>query len=267
PVADPSPDRAAPMPMPGSLDILVVEDAPENQAILREYLAPGGHRAVYVESGEAALAVLATRTVDVVLLDMRLPGIDGVEVTRRIRALPDAERALVPVIAVTANSSPEDRADYLEAGVDEVVAKPVDPDALQDALARHAPSGFCAPAPSSAVQSAPLTVGPVAGGLSSADRARLMDRFAQACREVLAVLDDADSPARRVVDAAHRMKGSGGTYGFPEVSAAARALERTAQAVESGGGGTASMQGDAAALRDRLHAALRAIEKGEAGLT
>ncbi|WP_349599535.1 response regulator [Azospirillum argentinense] len=267
PVADPSPDRAAPMPVPGSLDILVVEDAPENQAILREYLAPGGHRAVYVESGEAALAVLATRTVDVVLLDMRLPGIDGVEVTRRIRALPDAERALVPVIAVTANSSPEDRADYLDAGVDEVVAKPVDPDALQDALARHAPSGSGAPAPSVTVQRAPFTAGPVAGGLSSADRTRLMDRFAQACREVLAVLDDADSPPRRVVDAAHRMKGSGGTYGFPEVSAAARALERTAQAVESGGGGAASMQGDAAALRDRLHAALRAIEKGEAGLT
>lgn len=266
PVADPSPDRAAPMPVPGSLDILVVEDAPENQAILREYLAPGGHRAVYVDSGEEALAVLATRIVDVVLLDMRLPGIDGVEVTRRIRALSDAERALVPVIAVTANSSPEDRAAYLDAGVDEVVAKPVDPDALQDALARHAPSGSCAPAPPPAVQPVSNLKAPVTGTLSGADRARLMERFAQACREVLAVLDDAQAPPRRVVDAAHRMKGSGGTYGFPEVSAAARALERTAQAVESGGGGAASMQGDAAVLRDRLHAALRAIEKGEAGL-
>ncbi|WP_306711852.1 response regulator [Azospirillum isscasi] len=275
PVADPSPGRAAPMPVPGSLDILVVEDAPENQAILHEYLAPGGHRAVYVDSGEEALAVLAGRGVDVVLLDMRLPGIDGVEVTRRIRALPDAERALVPVIAVTANSSAEDRAAYLEAGVDEVVAKPVDPDALQDALARHAPSGsfpsgFSQPgslpfAPPDAPPDS-LRRTPVPAVLTGADRARLMERFAQACREVLAVLEAAETTPRRIADAAHRMKGSGATYGFPEVSMAARALEKSALAVEDGSGGPASMQGDAAALRDRLRAALRAIEKGEAGL-
>ena len=265
PVADPSPDRAAPMPTPGGLDILVVEDAPENQAILREYLAPGGHRAVCVDSGEEALAVLAAWDVDVVLLDMRLPGIDGVEVTRRIRALPDAERALVPVIAVTANSSPDDRAAYLDAGVDEVVAKPIDPDALQDALARHAPSGSRTPAQPVAVQQPHRDV-PLRMALSDAERARLMERFAQACREVLTVLEDGDASPRRIADAAHRMKGSGATYGFPNVSTAARALETAAQAVEGGAAHAASMQGDAAVLRDRLHAALRAIEKGEAEL-
>lgn len=258
PVPAPSRERPVTLPDPGRLDVLLVEDAPENQAVMLEYLAPGRHRVVCVDNGEDALSRLGSAPVDVVLLDMRLPGMDGVEVTRLIRALPDPDRALVPIIAVTANSSPEDRAQYLDAGVDEVVSKPVDPDALLDALARHAPAA---------------TVPPVA--LSAADQARLLGHFAQACREVLAALGDRSAGPERLAELAHRMKGSGASYGFPELSEEARVLERVALTMArtaGGDGGQAPLSagnealGDAvASLERRIVGVLHAIEAGERG--
>ena len=254
PAPDPMSERPTPLPDPGRLDILVVEDAPENQAIVREYLAPGRHRTAFVDNGEDALARLGERRVDVVLLDMRLPGMDGVEVTRRIRALPDPDAALVPIIAVTANTSPDDRAQYLAAGVDEVVSKPIDPDALLDALARHAPAGLD-PAPP-----------PVqAASLSAADRDRLFETFAQACRDALAVLDDPAAAPERLGDVAHRLKGSGASFGFPDLSADARVLERIAQ--EAAAQGRArdwpALSAAAEVLRGRIGTTLRAIDNGE----
>ena len=242
------------LPNPGTLDLLVVEDAPENQAIMQEYLVSGGHRVVFAGSGEEALLRLGTLHFDVVLLDMRLPGMDGMEVTRRIRALPDPDAAMVPVISVTANISPEDRAQYLEAGVDEVVSKPVDPEALFDALARHAPAGINA-------------VMPVA--LPPSDKERLRNVFIQACNDVLDVLDDRSAPPERLAYVAHRLKGSGANYGFVELSAEARVLERVAlgamgKSSDGGGEGQPSLRDAADALRHRLVLTLRAIDSGEA---
>ncbi|MBP2316914.1 ATP-binding protein [Azospirillum soli] len=244
--------RFGALPDPGALDILVVEDAPENQAVMREYLRPGGHRAVYVESGEEALAHLVEQRFDVVLLDMRLRGMDGLEVTRRLRAFPDPDTAMVPIIAVTANTSAEDRALYRDAGVDEVLPKPVDPEALFDALARHAPAD-------------PGRAEPALPAFLPADRVRLLATFAEACREVLEVLEDGSPPPERLADVAHRLKGSGATYGFPELSADARALEHLALAVAERRGDTDDSLGAATeALRFRVVAVLRAIDGGDA---
>ncbi|MCW2242994.1 response regulator [Azospirillum canadense] len=258
PVPVPERERTAPLPEPGLLDILVVEDAPENQAIMREYLAPGRHRVVCVETGEDALARLFEAPVDVVLLDMRLPGMDGVEVARRIRALSDPDRALTPIIAVTANSSPEDCAQYLDAGVDEVVSKPVDPDVLHDALARHAPTDALQPA-----AFAPAS-------LSPSDRARLRGHFAQACREARTALADRSASPERLAELAHRLKGSGATYGFPELSEEARVLERAALTLVQAGpvcgpGENEAFSDAILVLERRVADVLRAIETGEGG--
>lgn len=86
-----------------------------------------------------------------------LAGMDGIEATRRIRALPDAERAMTPILALTANASPEDQQAYVAAGIDEVLTKPLCPDALLDALARNAPSCADAPPPM-AEPSAPFAI-------------------------------------------------------------------------------------------------------------
>lgn len=210
-------DAVATAPPPPALDILVVEDAEENRAVLRAFLAPAGHRLAEVEHGEAALRLLEERRFDVILMDIRLPGMSGVEASRRIRALPDEAAALTPIIAVTANVSSGDEVEYRAAGIDDILPKPLDPDHLAAMLARHAP------ARNSGAAAAPRLADSVAP-----DRlARLLDLFAATCREQRAALADAGNSAR-VASIAHRLKGSAGTYGFTALSAAAAALEEAA---------------------------------------
>lgn len=204
-------------PAPSALDILVVEDAEENRAVLRAFLAPAGHRLVEVESGEAALRLLEDRRFDVILMDIRLPGMSGVEASRRIRALPDEAAALTPIIAVTANASSGDEVEYRAAGIDDILPKPLDPDHLAAVLARHTPARNAGGA----------AVPRLAESIAPDRLARLLGLFAATCREQRAALAEADSPAR-VASIAHRLKGSAGTYGYPALSAAAAALEAAA---------------------------------------
>ena len=86
-------------------------------------------------SGADALALLATHTVDAVLMDMVMPEMDGLETTRRLRALPGL--ATLPVIGLTANSQSQDVAMCLAAGMVDVLMKPLEASALQSCLNRH----------------------------------------------------------------------------------------------------------------------------------
>ncbi len=121
-----------------SLAVLVVEDNAINREVLESLLAAWKHRATSVVSGEAAVAAVADGSYDVVLMDIQMPGIDGIEATRAIRALSGAA-GRVPVIAVTANILPEAQAAYRDAGMAGFVPKPVRPQALAEALAAACP--------------------------------------------------------------------------------------------------------------------------------
>jgi adenylate cyclase len=103
--------------------ILVVDDLPANVRLLRAVLEPRGHEVAEAASGEDALARLAAGGVDLVLLDVMMPGIDGYEVCRRIRA--DPSTAFLPVIMITASGEAEKRRG-LDAGADDFVTKPFD---------------------------------------------------------------------------------------------------------------------------------------------
>jgi DNA-binding response OmpR family regulator len=102
--------------------VLVVDDEPHIRVVLRGYLENGGYRVLEATSGEEALAVLGREPVNLVLLDVMLPGIDGVEVLRRVRTGSD-----VAVILVTARAEEVDRLVGLAVGADDYVVKPFSP--------------------------------------------------------------------------------------------------------------------------------------------
>jgi putative two-component system response regulator len=104
--------------------ILVVDDQPQNIELLEAFLAPQGYEIVRAANGEEALEKLAGNQIDLILLDVMMPGMDGFEVTRRVRQ--DVEKRLLPIILVTALRETEDRVKGIEAGCDDFISKPVD---------------------------------------------------------------------------------------------------------------------------------------------
>jgi PAS domain S-box-containing protein len=131
--------RPAPLAMTAATGrfVLVVEDNPMNQIIAREMVAALGLTPVVVGSGEDALASCRSTPPDLVLMDIQMPGMDGLETTRRLRAL-QAAGALrrFPIIALTAHAMASDRQASVDAGIDEHLTKPVQLEKLRSALER-----------------------------------------------------------------------------------------------------------------------------------
>ncbi|HXL68123.1 MAG TPA: ATP-binding protein [Xanthobacteraceae bacterium] len=121
-----------------ALSVLIAEDNDINALLAQALLAKLGHRPIVVGDGISAVsavdaALAAGAPYDLILMDLHLPGMDGLEATRRIRALGDAGR--IPIIALTANAFAEDREACREAGMDGFVVKPFDRDRLEEAIA------------------------------------------------------------------------------------------------------------------------------------
>ena len=112
--------------------ILVVEDSPTNQKIACKMLAKLGYRSVVAEDGQQALDILQAQRqeIDLILMDCRMPVMDGLQATQAIRAQGDD----IPIVALTANNTEEDRSACLKVGMDEFLAKPINKDKLQDVL-------------------------------------------------------------------------------------------------------------------------------------
>ena len=119
----------------GGLRILVADDVATNRVLARAMLEGAGHRVACVPSGLDALEAVTRDPYDLVLMDVHMPGMDGLEATRRIRALDDAAR-YVPILALTASAYSEDVEACLAAGMDGHIAKPIRLDALFAALAK-----------------------------------------------------------------------------------------------------------------------------------
>jgi CheY-like chemotaxis protein len=122
-----------------SLRILCAEDNPYGRVILKTILGELGHRAEFVGSGEAAVEAAARGGYDAVLMDVALPDIDGVEATRRIRALAGSA-GRTPVIGVSGRSSTEEEARAHAAGVNGYITKPISPSKLNTYLSALAAS-------------------------------------------------------------------------------------------------------------------------------
>ncbi len=105
--------------------VLVVEDQEDNRRILRDLLTTVGYEIIEAVTGEEGVALAETQRPDLILMDIQLPGLDGYEATRRIRANPALGH--IPIIAVTSYALSGDDAKALEAGCNAYIAKPYSP--------------------------------------------------------------------------------------------------------------------------------------------
>ena len=115
--------------------VLVVEDNARNMRLLRDVLEATGYRTLEASTGGQALTLAAEHGPAVVLMDVRLPDMDGMEALRRLRK--DQRTASIPVLAVTAQAMKGDRERFTEAGFDGYLSKPVDVDELLAAIEEH----------------------------------------------------------------------------------------------------------------------------------
>jgi CheY-like chemotaxis protein len=198
------------LPMP-AVRVLLVDDNEVNREVVAEMLRRLGHQTTLAPDGEQALAILGRSTFDIIFMDVQLPGMDGLEVTRRFRA----SGGTTPVIALTAHSSRQDRDRCLAAGMTSVLTKPVDAAHLAEAI-----------------ETAPRreSIAEIVGG-NPALLARVRDAFSRQTPELLESIrdsrrrNDGESLARH----AHKLKGS--LSYFPGTAASiARDIETAAKA-------------------------------------
>jgi CheY-like chemotaxis protein len=115
--------------------VLIVEDNINNQVVLSQVLDQLGCKTYCAEHGQAALDFLAVQSTDLILMDIQMPVMDGLTATKRIRASHE-EFSQIPIIAVTANAIHGDRERFIQAGMNDYLAKPIDREKLFELLAR-----------------------------------------------------------------------------------------------------------------------------------
>ena len=236
----------SPLQAAGGARILLVEDNEFNQQVAREMLEAEGFSVLIAGNGQRALDLLGPgHGVDLVLMDMQMPVMDGLEATRHIRARP--ELADLPVVAMTANAMPQDRQRCREAGMNDFVAKPIDPPQLWAALTAWLPVKATAAStvltpPNEPwtnlsdtefawLQSAPEGLDTRLGLSRCAGKPdfylRMLQRFAtdyaDMADHIMSCLKEGDP--QKALRLTHSLKGVAGSVGATAVQVAAQALE------------------------------------------
>ncbi|WP_087501298.1 ATP-binding protein [Pseudomonas sp. SID14000] len=209
-----------------SLDILVVEDVALNREVAGGLLLRDGHRVSFAEDAGQALQACAQRRFDLILLDVHLPGMSGVELCRQIRAAPGPNRH-TRVLALTAGVQPGQVPGYLDAGMQGVLAKPLRLDNLRQALAEAVPAevaGVDATMDWSLLDTHRSLLGEqkLQGLLKVLHQS--LEQHATALAEALPAEDFTE-----VLHLAHRLAGSCDSLGFSGLAALLRRLEDAAR--------------------------------------
>jgi CheY-like chemotaxis protein/HPt (histidine-containing phosphotransfer) domain-containing protein len=228
------------------LRVLVAEDNAVNQQVAAGMLERAGHEVTVAENGREVLALLEGSRFDLVLMDVQMPEMDGLETTAAIRSRERRTGGHLPIVAVTAHAMKADVERCLAAGMDAHVAKPLQPRELAAAIATVL--GAAPAPPSSASEGAEAAPGAV-------DSARLLERVGGDRRALAALvrifrtdsprqlarirtaIQEGDAAALRA--AAHAMKGAVSNFAAPGATEAALRLQRTAEAGPLAGAGPA----------------------------
>jgi PAS domain S-box-containing protein len=235
----PTATRGMPAPAPSpaaaarrALRVLLAEDNSVNQVVASRILEQQGHRVVVVETGRDALAALERARFDVVLMDVQMPDMDGLEATAAIRAREAATAAAgtstrrLPILALTAHAMAGDAERCLAAGADAYLSKPINPATLVRTIEQLVPAGGAeAPPPSDVPLDLSVTLTAVAGNRGLLGE--LAQVFAADCPGRVAELNAAVAAgdAARVHRAAHAIKGAVATLGATRARELASRLE------------------------------------------
>lgn len=235
--------------------VLLVEDNAINQELAEALLVRFGARVTTVSTGQAAVDAVAGQSFDLVLMDIQMPGMDGFEATRAIRRLPVGR--MIPIVAMTANALPGDRERCLEAGMDDYIAKPIEPEKLREALNHWCNLGVAAAEAAdndfSGLQQAGIDTRRALGLLlqDGALYRRLLIRFveerAELPRELMAAWLSGDHVSVR--NQVHALKSLAGSLGMGELEQAAAQLE---QQLADGSGNETDLENLGLLLREAI---------------
>jgi PAS domain S-box-containing protein len=258
-----------------SLRVLLAEDNPVNQRLATHILERLGHEVTHAGTGREVLELLETGDFDLILMDIQMPELGGVEATQRIRARESREGGHIPIVAMTAHAMTGDRERFLAAGMDEYISKPISQERLREvvrSLGRQpdgAVTGESDPSGISPTTEDASVSPPFADGPPTIDREGLLARV-ESDLELLSTLVGvfrADRPnlmgaievalqtkdARALGDAAHTLKGALSVFGVEPARSLAERLEKL---------GREGRLDAAPDLVDRLGAAVVAAEDG-----
>lgn len=234
----------------GQPHILIVDDNEINRKVVTGLLKRFQCTSDTAQSAEQALRMIKESHYDLVLMDIQLPNMKGDEAAIEIRGLEDRSKANVPIIALSGNVMQEDIDRFNQAGMNDFVAKPIDPDRLKQAVLMAIGTYLPAPEVPAEDDEAPgeaaaydkdvfdaQTLGTLKTSLGQNQLQELLDGLVSKMEELIGALQTAsdtmdfeDLSAR-----AHELKGMAGNFGLTEISAQAAAIEKNARSQDSGG--------------------------------
>ena len=207
------------------LKVLVADDSDINREVTASFLRMAGHHVTEAQDGAEAVQIAAAQDFDVVLMDMRMAGVDGLEATRSIRAL-DGPHGSVPIVAATANALDHHAEECRRAGMTDHLAKPFTQAELLTVVARAAARR---PATQSHVVSAmdPDIMDQLVTTMGETAVERLLDQLAVRLEALLRRIEDptATASCEELAESVHELIGSGGTLGFRRLAEAASRYE------------------------------------------
>jgi PAS domain S-box-containing protein len=219
------------------LRVLVAEDNPVNQELVLHLLERRGHSAIVAENGKQAIAALEKHKFDVVVMDVQMPEMGGIEATEEIRRKEKSNGGHIPVFAMTAHAMPGDRERCLAAGMDGYISKPIDPKLFTQIIE----TGASPTSAMSAEEEAKRSDKGKRDGGANADKilarfdgnrkllGSLIETFQHDCPKMMTKIRAALSARdpRMLAEAAHALKGSVGNFGPSSAFETAREIEKT----------------------------------------
>ena len=221
----------------GKREVLLVEDNEVNATVARAFLEKMGHQVTAVTSGEAAVEAVRDGSYDLALMDISLPGIDGVEATRRIRDECGPAGRDLPIVAMSAHVFQDEIAAHLDAGMDAFLGKPVAPERLAEVLSevlRRSPPAIARVTNEENSQGPilldPRTLNDDVLILGTEKTRRMIEAFCEAAPDQLAALSAAfeSEDWSRLAYLAHSLKGGAGSLGLLALETSSGRLEQAA---------------------------------------